>query len=94
MPLPIVPYGIGYAEWSKRTHRPTNLIWIRKNSRMRKIKRLFSYGINIKIGWGGVYSSDLISPSSTTNIRRLFDITKDKCKNPCVFYTLYNKTYH
>ena len=41
MPLPIVPYGMGYAEWGKLTHRPT-MRWIRKNSRMRKIKRIFN----------------------------------------------------
>lgn len=41
MPLPIVPYGMGYAEWSKRVHRPT-MRWIRKNSRMKKIKRIFN----------------------------------------------------
>jgi hypothetical protein len=42
MAIPIVPHGMGYAEWSKRTHRPTNLRWIRKNSRMKKIKRIFN----------------------------------------------------
>jgi hypothetical protein len=45
MALPIVPYGMGYTEWSKRVHRPTNLEWIRRNSikrkRMRKIKRIY-----------------------------------------------------
>lgn len=51
MALPIVPYGMGYTEWSsamhslrrqsKRVHRPTNLRWIRKSSRMKKIKRIF-----------------------------------------------------
>ena len=42
MALPIVPYGMGYVEWSKRVHRPTNLRWIRKSSRMKKIKRIFN----------------------------------------------------
>ena len=42
MALSIVPYGIGYTEWSKRVHRPTNLRWIRKNSRMKKIKRILN----------------------------------------------------
>jgi hypothetical protein len=42
MAIPIVPYGMGYTEWSKRVHRPTNLEWIRRNS-MRKaaIRRIF-----------------------------------------------------
>lgn len=52
MALSIVPYGMGYfayaksashyTEWAKRVHRPTNLRWIRKNSRMKKIKRIFN----------------------------------------------------
>jgi hypothetical protein len=50
MAIPMIPNGMGYTEWAKRVHRPdfvgvidiqTNLKWIRKNSRMRKIKRLF-----------------------------------------------------
>ena len=45
MALPIVPHGMGYTEWAKRVHRPTNLEWIRRNSvkrkRMRKVKRIF-----------------------------------------------------
>jgi len=45
MALPIVPHGMGYTEWSKTVHRPTNLEWIRRNSvkrkRMRKVKRIF-----------------------------------------------------
>ena len=44
MAIPIVPHGMGYTEWSKRVHRPTNLR-IRRNSvkrnRMRKIKRIY-----------------------------------------------------
>lgn len=41
MAIPIVPQGMDYTEWSKRVHRPSNLKWIRKNSRMRKIKRIY-----------------------------------------------------
>jgi len=28
MAIPIVPHGMGYADWSRRVHRPTNLRWI------------------------------------------------------------------
>ena len=41
MAIPMIPYGMGYTQWSMRVHRPSNLKWIRKNSRMRKIKRIF-----------------------------------------------------
>jgi hypothetical protein len=41
MAIPMIPNGMGYTEWSKTVHRPTNLKWIRKNSRMKKIKRIF-----------------------------------------------------
>ena len=42
MAIPIIPHGMGYAEWCTRVHRPTNLRWIRKTSRMKKIKRILN----------------------------------------------------
>lgn len=44
MALPIVPYGMDYVEWAKRTLRPpSNLEWRNsvKRKRIKKIKRIF-----------------------------------------------------